>query len=126
MEKQNSHVPAFFFLDDHSPEVTANPHCHREEVGSSWSGGVALGADLPSAGTAHLQGKQVSGWGDDVGDKGGLSLEGEEKTSFAVWCTKYVEENKIWVRPQLCHLLVTYHLLESSFPSMHFSIPFLK
>lgn len=34
--------------------VSANPHFHKEEVGSSWSVEVALGADLPSGDKFHL------------------------------------------------------------------------
>lgn len=38
--------------------VSANSCFHTEEVGSSWSVGVALEAGLPSAGKAHLEEKQ--------------------------------------------------------------------
>lgn len=43
-------------ITDH--RVSANSYFHREEVGSSWSGGVASEAGLPSAGRAHLEEKQ--------------------------------------------------------------------
>lgn len=40
---------------------SANSHFHREEGGSSWSGGVALAVDQPSVGKAHLEEKQHEG-----------------------------------------------------------------
>lgn len=53
----------FFFLFSFSLMITdhwvsANLRFHREEVGSSWNAGVALGADQPSGGKAHLEEKQ--------------------------------------------------------------------
>lgn len=43
---------SLMMITDH--RVSANSHFRKEEVESSWSGGVAEGADQPSDGKAHL------------------------------------------------------------------------
>lgn len=108
-------------ITDH--RVSANSHFRKEEVGSNWSGGVAVGADQPSDGKAHLEGKQ-STMEESAGAQEGLHPR--EREGSLTWGSEKAEKKKILVQPQLCHLLVTYHLLESLLTFLNFIIPFCK
>lgn len=74
--------------------VSANSCFHREEVGSSWSGGVVLEAGLPSAGKAHLEEKQsIMG-----GCRAAAWALVRERENASMWDNKNMKEETIRVK----------------------------
>lgn len=100
--------------------VSANSHFHREEVGSSWSDGVALGVNQPSDGKVRLEEKQSIMGGQYKKITRAPVLREREDCRVR---SESLKRSRSGLEPQMGNLLVIYYLLESFLTLLNLAIP---